>query len=202
MFVVGITGGIGSGKSAVTAKLEQLGIDIIDADIVAREVVEPGTNALKDIQSYFGDRVLSSDGALDRAALREIVFSEPEKRKWLEALLHPIIRNETIKQLNNTSSPYAVLASPLLLETDQHELTQHIVLIDVSVETQIERTIARDNNNRKQVEAIIAAQMSRTEKQRKSDIIVTNDEDLSALYNKVSVLHETLKRLALQEIKS
>lgn len=202
MFVVGITGGIGSGKSAVTAKLEQLGIDIIDTDIVAREVVEPGTKALKDIQSYFGDRVLSSDGALDRAALREIVFSEPEKRKWLEALLHPIIRNETIKQLNNTSSPYAVLASPLLLETDQHELTQHIVLIDVSVETQIERTIARDNNNRKQVEAIIAAQMSRTEKQRKSDIIVTNDEDLSALYNKVSVLHETLKRLALQEIKS
>jgi len=202
MFVVGITGGIGSGKSAVTAKLEQLGIDIIDADIVAREVVEPGTKALKDIQSYFGDRVLSSDGALDRAALREIVFSEPEKRKWLEALLHPIIRNETIKQLNNASSPYAVLASPLLLETDQHELTQHIVLIDVSVETQIERTIARDNNNRKQVEAIIAAQMSRTEKQRKSDIIITNDEDLSALYNKVSVLHETLKRLALQEIKS
>ena len=202
MFVVGITGGIGSGKSAVTAKLEQLGIDIIDADIVAREVVEPGTKALKNIQSYFGDRVLSSDGALDRAALREIVFSEPEKRKWLEALLHPIIRNETIKQLNNASSPYAVLASPLLLETDQHELTQHIVLIDVSVETQIERTIARDNNNRKQVEAIIAAQMSRTEKQRKSDIIITNDEDLSALYNKVSVLHETLKRLALQEIKS
>ncbi len=202
MFVVGITGGIGSGKSAVTAKLEQLGIDIIDTDIVAREVVEPGTKALKDIQSYFGDRVLSSDGALDRAALREIVFSEPEKRKWLEALLHPIIRNETIKQLNNASSPYAVLASPLLLETDQHELTQHIVLIDVSVETQIERTIARDNNNRKQVEAIIAAQMSRTEKQRKSDIIITNDEDLSALYNKVSVLHETLKRLALQEIKS
>jgi len=202
MFVVGITGGIGSGKSAVTAKLEQLGIDIIDADIVAREVVEPGTKALKDIQSYFGDRVLSSDGALDRAALREIVFSEPEKRKWLEALLHPIIRNETIKQLNNASSPYAVLASPLLLETDQHELTQHIVLIDVSVEAQIERTIARDNNNRKQVEAIIAAQMSRTEKQRKSDIIITNDEDLSALYNKVSVLHETLKRLALQEIKS
>lgn len=202
MFVVGITGGIGSGKSAVTEKLEQLGIDIIDADIVAREVVEPGTRALKDIQSYFGDRILSSDGALNRTALREIVFSQPEKRKWLEALLHPIIRNETIKQLNNASSPYAVLASPLLLETDQHELTQRIVLIDVSVETQIERTIARDNNNRKQVEAIIAAQMSRTEKQRKSDIIITNDEDLSALYNKVSVLHETLKRLALQETKS
>ncbi len=202
MFVVGITGGIGSGKSAVTAKLEQLGIDIIDADIVAREVVEPGTKALKDIQSYFGDRILSSDGALDRTALREIVFSEPEKRKWLEELLHPIIRNETIKQLNNASSPYAVLASPLLLETDQHELTQRIVLIDASVETQIERTIARDNNNRKQVEAIIAAQMSRTEKQRKSDIIITNDEDLSALYNKVSVLHETLKRLALQETES
>ena len=202
MFVVGITGGIGSGKSAVTAKLEQLGIDIIDADIVAREVVEPGTRALKDIQSYFGDRILSPDGALNRTALREIVFSQPEKRKWLEALLHPIIRNETIKQLNNASSPYAVLASPLLLETDQHELTQRIVLIDVSVETQIERTIARDNNNRKQVEAIIAAQMSRTEKQKKSDIIITNDEDLSALYNKVSVLHETLIRLALQETES
>lgn len=199
MFVVGITGGIGSGKSALTAQLQQFGIHVVDADIVAREVVQPGTPALHKINSHFGDDILNSNGELDRASLRQRIFSKPEERKWLETMLHPIIRAETIKQLGQASSPYTILASPLLLETDQHELTQHIVLIDVPVELQINRTMARDNNSEEQVRAIIAAQMSREEKQQRADTIIKNDADLQALYNQAADLHKTLQRLAQQE---
>lgn len=199
MFVVGITGGIGSGKSALTTQLQQFGIHVVDADIVAREVVQPGTPALRKISSHFGSDILNRDGELDRASLRQRVFSHPEDRQWLETLLHPIIRAETIKQLKQASSPYTILASPLLLETDQHELTQHIVLVDVPIELQINRTMARDNNNEEQVRAIIAAQMSREEKQQRANTIINNDADLQALYNQAADLHKTLQRLAQQE---
>ena len=156
MLIVGITGGIGSGKSAVTQQLESLGITVIDADIVAREVVEPGETALQSISSHFGE--------LNRAELRALVFEKPEERKWLENLLHPLIRKRIVAQLNASNSSYTVLVSPLLLETDQHSLTDHIVVVDLPKELQIKRTMSRDNNNEKQVEAIINAQMQREEK--------------------------------------
>ena len=192
MFIVGITGGIGSGKSAVTELLEQQGINVVDADIVAREVVEPGTPALKEIELHFGASVINQLGGLNRQKLRAIVFDNLQERKWLEALLHPLIREEILLQLSQSNSPYTVLASPLLLETDQHELVDKIVVVDVTEQVQIQRTMQRDNNSSDQVKAIIAAQKSRQERIQSAHYIINNDADLKTLQEKVLNLHQQL----------
>jgi len=198
MFIVGITGGIGSGKSAVTRQLEQFGINVIDADIVAREVVAPGEEALQKIAQHFGSQILTNSGELNRAELRVKIFSDPKERKWLEQLLHPVIRARIIQQLENTQSSYAVLASPLLLETDQHQLTDHIVVVDVPEAIQIERTISRDKNNAEQVKSIIQTQMPRDQKIVKADTIIDNSADLATLKKEVAALHSKLLTLAKQ----
>ncbi|MCP4598128.1 dephospho-CoA kinase [Neptuniibacter sp.] len=198
MFVVGVTGGIGSGKSAATDILSQLGVTVVDADIVAREVVEPGEPALQAIKEYFGSEVIATNGSLDRAALRKLVFSNNDNREWLEKLLHPIIRKSIIEQLNRSNGDYAVLASPLLLETDQYQLVDHVVVIDVPVEIQLQRTMSRDNNNEEQVKAIINAQMARQERLDKADSVISNDSDLAHLDTEISTLHEQLIQLAKQ----
>jgi dephospho-CoA kinase len=198
MFIVGITGGIGSGKSAVTRQLEQFGINVIDADIVAREVVAPGEEALQKIAQHFGSQILTNSGELNRAELRVKIFSDPKERKWLEQLLHPVIRARIIQQLENTQSSYAVLASPLLLETDQHQLTDHIVVVDVPEAIQIERTISRDKNNAEQVKSIIQTQMPRDQKIVNADTIIDNSADLATLKKEVAALHSKLLTLAKQ----
>jgi dephospho-CoA kinase len=198
MFIVGITGGIGSGKSAVTRQLEQFGINVIDADIVARDVVAPGEEALQKIAQHFGSQILTNSGELNRAELRVKIFSDPKERKWLEQLLHPVIRARIIQQLENTQSSYAVLASPLLLETDQHQLTDHIVVVDVPEAIQIERTISRDKNNAEQVKSIIQTQMPRDQKIVKADTIIDNSADLATLKKEVAALHSKLLTLAKQ----
>lgn len=210
MAIVGLTGGIGSGKSTVARLFGELGVHWVDADDVAREVVEPGTPALARIAEHFGEGILTSEGALDRGRLRGIVFEQPEERAWLEGLLHPVIREELVRQLehplSNTpdrphpspargegyrySLPYVVLVSPLLLETDQHELVDRIVVIDVPVDVQIERTIARDTNSREQVERIIAAQMSREQRVERADAIIDNNRPLDEVERQVRELHE------------
>ncbi|MGH1461360.1 MAG: dephospho-CoA kinase [Neptuniibacter sp.] len=192
MFVVGITGGIGSGKTAVTSTLEQFGIEVVDADIVARQVVEPGSYALTEITKHFGPELLNNDGTLDRQQLRSIVFKSDTERKWLESLLHPAIRTIIKKQLNEAKSKYCILASPLLLESDQHLLTDYIVVIDLDEELQIQRTTTRDNNSEEQIRSIIAAQMSREKRIQKADYVITNDSDLKELKSKVKKLHQTL----------
>ena len=192
--VVGLTGGIGSGKSTVARLFGDLGVHWVDADDVAREVVEPGTPALERISEHFGKTILTSEGALDRAQLRGIVFEKPEERVWLESLLHPIIREELIRQLNpeNYQLPYVLLVSPLLLETDQHELVDRIIVIDVPEETQIERTMARDTNSREQVERIIGAQMSREDRLARADEVIDNNRPLDEVTRQVRELHERL----------
>ena len=194
MAVIGLTGGIGSGKSTVARLFGDLGVHWVDADDVAREVVEPGTPALARIAEHFGDEILTSDGALDRAQLRGIVFQEPEERIWLESLLHPIIREELIRQLNpeNYPLPYVLLVSPLLLETDQHELVDRIIVIDVPKDVQLERTMARDTNSREQVERIIAAQMSREDRLARANDVIDNDRPLDDVTRQVRELHERL----------
>lgn len=194
MAVIGLTGGIGSGKSTVARLFGELGVHWVDADDVAREVVEPGTPALAEIAKHFGEEILTSDGALDRAQLRAIVFQEPEERVWLESLLHPIIREELIRQLNpeNYQLPYVLLVSPLLLETDQHELVDRIIVIDVPKDVQLERTMARDTNSREQVERIIAAQMSREDRLARADEVIDNDRPLDDVTRQVRELHERL----------
>ena len=189
MLIIGITGGIGSGKTAVSDRFMNLGITVVDADIVAREVVEPGTPGLSAIQQHFGDSILNTDGTLDRASLRNLVFSSPAERKWLEGLLHPIIRESIVSQLNSAQSAYAILASPLLLETDQHQLCNEIVVVDVPEALQIERSCSRDNNSAEQIRKIIAAQMSRHERLDKASHIIDNSGPQTALDSQVDHLH-------------
>jgi len=194
MAVIGLTGGIGSGKSTVARLFGDMGVHWVDADDVAREVVEPGTPALVRIAEHFGEGILTSEGALDRGQLRGIVFEEPEERVWLESLLHPIIREELIRQLNpeNYQLPYVLLVSPLLLETDQHELVDRIIVIDVPKAVQLERTMARDTNSREQVERIITAQIPREDRLARADEVIDNDRPLEDVTRQVRELHERL----------
>ena len=188
-FILGITGGIGSGKSAATQWFESQGITIVDADIVAREVVEPGQLALKSIQDAFGDWVLLEDGNLDRRALREHIFQFPEARQDLEKITHPAIRQSIIQQLQQAESPYVILVSPLLFETNQHELVQHTLLVDADEQTQLQRASQRDGQSEEQIRKIIAAQMPRTQKQQLADDIVINDGLLEHLHQQLKPLH-------------
>ncbi len=193
MVVLGLTGGIGSGKSTVARQFGNLGVHWVDADDVAREVVEPGTPALAAIADHFGADILLGDGALDRAKLRQIVFEQPDERIWLESLLHPIIREELTRQLHpqNYALPYVLLVSPLLLETDQHQLVKQILVVDVPVEVQIERTMGRDTNSREQVERIIAAQIPREQRLARADAVIDNNQSLNTVAAEVRALHES-----------
>lgn len=195
-FRVGITGGIGSGKSAVTERLILRGVDIVDADIVAREVVQAGSPALAKIAQHYGEAILQEDGNLNRAALREIVFSKPGEREWLEALTHPLIGESIATQLAHTTSPYAVLSSPLLLEGSQREFVEHIVVVDVPESVQIVRTTARDNNSEALVRSIMAAQMTREDRLAAADTVIDNSGSLDDLDPQVELLHEKLMTLA------
>lgn len=198
-FVVGLTGGIGSGKSAASAWFESQCIVVVDADIVAREIVQKGQPALKDIHQAFGDWVLQADGELNRRALREHIFKAPEARKVLEQITHPAIRSAIIQQLAQADSPYAILVSPLLFETNQHELTQRTLLIDASEELQILRASQRDGQNEEQIKKIIAAQMPRLRKQQIADDIVLNDGHLDHLYQHLQPMHEKYLAMALKK---
>ncbi len=192
MFVVGITGGIGSGKSAVTDYLETRGITVVDADKVARVVVEPGTPALNAIAEHFGTDILLTDGGLDRAALRKIVFDNPDERKVLEGITHPRIRDEIARQLSEASSPYVVLSSPLLLESGQNTFANYVVVVDVPEEVQLQRTMARDDNSEVLVKQIMAAQLDRQTRLSRADTSILNDASLETLYERVEKLHDDL----------
>jgi len=196
-FIVGITGGIGSGKSAVTALLENYGITIVDADLVARIIVQPGTPALAAIASHFdegavGEKILLADGTLNRAALRSRVFSNEGERRWLEQLTHPLIGEEILRQLQSSRSPYTALSSPLLLETQQKELADCLIVVDVPEEIQLRRTVQRDNNDEAQIKRIMAAQMSRDERLAMADIVIDNSNSLVDLELEVNQLHQKL----------
>jgi len=197
-FVLGLTGGIGSGKSAASQWFEAQGIAVVDADIVAREVVDIGQPTLQQIQQAFGDWVLLEDGSLNRRVLREHIFQSPEARKMLENITHPAIRTSIIQQLHAAQSPYAILVSPLLFETNQHELTQHTLLIDAAIELQIQRASQRDGQNVEQIQKIIAAQMPREQKCAMADDIVLNDGELEHLYAHLTPLHEKYLKMAAQ----
>lgn len=192
MLRVGVTGGIGSGKTALTDWLSEQGIVIVDADRVAREVVQPGTPALKAIIDAFGEQYLTQDGNLDRAAMRQLVFGDEEKRLLLESITHPQIREALLDQLQRADSAYVVLSSPLLLESGQSEMVDVSVVVDVPEEMQIQRTMARDANDKALVEKIMAAQMRRQKRLQLADIVVDNSGDLSALHDRAALLHETL----------
>lgn len=194
--ILGLTGGIGSGKSAASQWFEAQGICVVDADIVAREIVEKGQPALTQIQLAFGPWVLLDNGELDRKALRDHIFKVPAARQQLEAITHPAIRHSIIEQLAQADSPYSILVSPLLFETNQYRLTQRTLLIDASVELQIQRASQRDGQSIEQIEKIIQIQMSRDKKLALADDVVINDGHLEHLYAQLEPLHQSYLKLS------
>lgn len=188
--VVGVTGGIGSGKSAVTRCFEERGITVVDADLVARVIVEPGKPALAAIAAHFGPGILQADGSLDRPALRRRVFAAEEERLWLERLTHPLIGEEILNRIATSPSPYTILSSPLLLESSQHTLVDCVVVVDAPEALQLQRTMQRDGNDEAQVKRIMAAQMARSERLERADIVIDNSRSLSELEQTVEELHK------------
>ena len=196
MLIIGLTGGIGSGKTAASDHFQQLGITIVDADVASRTVVEPGKPALQKIAERFGPEMILEDGGLNRALMRTRVFATEEDRLWLESLLHPLIAEEITQGLQNSSSPYSILVSPLLIETTQATMVARILVIDVPVDLQVKRTMNRDNNSEEQVRAIVAAQSDREHRLTKADDVIVNDQDLSHLHQQVEQLHKSYLKLA------
>ena len=187
--IIGLTGGIGSGKTAASDAFKSLGIDIIDADMSSRRVVERGQPTLEDIQDHFGSDILDSENNLDRAKLREIIFKDPKERVWLEELLHPKIAQHIKDQLESSKSPYCVLVSPLLLETEQKSFCSSVLVVDVPEESQISRTSKRDGVSEEQVKSIIATQINREQRLKQADEIIINDGSIEELKEKILVLH-------------
>lgn len=189
-WILGLTGGIGSGKSAVAQHFIDLGIHLVDADHAARWVVEPGRPALTKIVERFGPQVLQADGGLNRTALRQLVFQDEAQRRWLEGLLHPLIFQEIAQYLARAESPYAVLVSPLLVESGQHQMTQRVLVVDAPEHLQLQRSMARDNSSEEQIRAILKAQTSREERLRHAHDVLINDKDLIWLQHEVERLHQ------------
>ncbi|MEZ3186787.1 dephospho-CoA kinase [Pseudomonas sp. LM13] len=188
-WILGLTGGIGSGKSAVAEHFANLGVHTVDADQAARWVVEPGRTALLQIAQHFGDGVLLPTGELNRAALRERIFADPAERQWLERLLHPLIRSEIADHLARADSPYAIMVSPLLIESGQYRTVDRVLVVDVPEMLQVARTVARDQASEGQVRAILKVQAAREERLRHADDVLVNDRDLSWLRSEVERLH-------------
>lgn len=200
MYVVAITGGIGSGKTTVANQFAALGIEVVDADLIAREVVEPGTPALTAIAGHFGPGILDEQGRLDRRALRERIFSDPAAKSWLNALLHPIIRSEMLRQCAAANSPYCLLVVPLLVENRLTELADRVLVIDVDEATQIERTCRRDGVSREQAQAILASQASRSKRLTMADDVLDNQSGTTeTIRERILALHETYLAFASQQ---
>lgn len=173
-FIVGLTGGISCGKTTVAEQFERLGVDLVDADVIAREVVQPGSECLNAIVAQFGEGILLADGNLNREQLRALIFSDPDKKQWLDNLMHPAIRTEIEKQLKAATSDYCMLVAPLLFENKLERYCNLILVADVPEHIQIQRTCARDGVSVEQVESIIKSQVSRTERLNKADHIIDN----------------------------
>ena len=188
--IIGLTGGIGSGKTAVSDAFQDLGITIVDADLASRIVVQKGKPSLKKIAEHFGNDILNENTELDRAKLREIIFNSDEEKNWLESLLHPAIANQIQDELKASRSPYTILVSPLLLETNQKEYCNKVLVVDVPVELQVERTLKRDQVSEGQVKSIIKAQISRKNRLEFADEVIINDGSLEELHSTVMKFHQ------------
>lgn len=195
-FVVGLTGGIGSGKSTAAKYFEKLGAKVINADVVARDSVSLGSQALLKIRQHFGEKIVDKKGKLDRSKLREIIFDNTSEKLWLENLLHPIIREKIILDINNASGSYVLLESPLLFETNQYKLVNVVLLIDVPEELQIIRASQRDKSTSNAIKKIIKTQMPRSEKIELSTYIADNTKSVDDLKKQVEYYHKKFSELA------
>lgn len=196
-YLVGLTGGIGSGKSAAAAMFAELGAAVVDTDVIAHALTAPSGAAIESIRSAFGDTMIAADGSLDRAAMRQLAFSDKAAKQRLEAILHPLIRDEVEVRCRRSTAPYIVLVVPLLAETGFYRgRLDRTLVIDCSEQTQVARTMARSGLTAEQVHAIMAAQASRDERRALADDVIGNDEDISALRREVLRAHEHYLRLS------
>lgn len=195
-FVVGVTGGIGAGKSAVTDIFASYDIVVVDADIVAREVVEPGTQTLTELTEAFGLGILLHDGSLNRAKLRELVFTDDRAKQKLNKIIHPAIRQALLVQLQQADSPYVILSAPLLLENNLDKYVDTLVVVDVPEEVQLNRASQRDTVGKEQIAAIMKSQCSRQQRLDKANYLIDNSGDISLLPAQIEALHQSLLSLA------
>lgn len=195
-FIVGLTGGIASGKSTIAEYFAGLGVPVVDTDVIAREVVMPGSAALAKIRDEFGPAVIDKSGALDRGAMRSLVFEDPDRRHRLESILHPVIRTEAFRQAQAAAGPYVIIVVPLLFESPMKDGMDRILVVDCSVDTQLERLRARDGESEERARRIIATQASRDERLSIADDVIENDGDKQASRNAVRQLHDAYLQLA------
>ena len=188
-FIVGLTGGIGSGKSTVASHFGGLGITIVDADAVARDAVAPGTAAFAAIQGHFGETIIQRSGELDRQQLRELVFNDAAKKQWLNDLLHPLIRRDMLIQAQQAQSPYCIIEIPLLVENNLQHLVQRVLVVDCPEALQVKRAVARDQSSTQQIQQIMASQSSRATRLASADDVIDNSHPKSSLIEQVTVLH-------------
>ncbi|MGF7453720.1 dephospho-CoA kinase [Pasteurella bettyae] len=202
-YVVGLTGGIGSGKSTIADLFVELGVVVVDADIIARQVVEKGTVLLAQIVEHFGEQILTDTQTLNRSLLREIIFNQPEEKTWLNELLHPAIRNEMLRQISHQQAPYVLFVVPLLIENNLTSMCDRILIVDVMPETQLIRASKRDQNKRELIQHIMDSQVSRAERLAVADDVINNDGELSEtldqIKQKVLELHYQYLQLAKQK---
>ena len=189
-FVVGLTGGIGSGKSAAADEFQRLGATVVDTDVIARELTEPGGAAMPHIKSLFGEAFVAASGAMDRKAMRDHVFGNPAAKRALEELLHPMIRAESERRIAHASGPYVVYVVPLLVESKEpRRRADRILVVDAPEEAQLARVRSRSGLSEAEVRAIMASQASRAERLAAADDVIENGGSLEALRAQVAVLH-------------
>ena len=196
MFTVGLTGGIGSGKTTIARFFLDHNIEVINADQVARKVVEPGTAALLRIKKRFGSEILINEETLNRPLLREKIFKDSNQRIWLESLLHPLIEEKITQLIESAVSQYVILESPLLLETKQHKLVNRILVVDVSPEIQLERAISRDGGSEATIKAIMNSQISRNDRISLADDIINNEQNFQSVQSRLIKFHQNYLNLA------
>ena len=196
MLIIGLTGGIGSGKSTVTKCFDSLGVPVIDADIITRKLVKPGKDALKEIETHFGPDIIQTDGQLNRDWLRARIFENPDERKILEGILHPRAKKYAKEIISKLETPYCILCAPLLIEIGWVDMVQRVLVIDVPRELQIKRTMKRDGIPKSQVETIINAQIDRDSRLAAADDLLTNTGGKASLLEQVKTLHKQYLELA------
>ena len=192
MLRIGLTGGIGSGKTTVSNRFSALGVPVIDTDIIARELVDHDPEILQSIVRTFGNQVLQADGSLNRQKLAEIVFSDQDNRRRLEAILHPQIRRVALQradELETSGSPYTIIVVPLLFETDFHQLVDRSVVVTADVERRCQRVSDRDHRPMDEIRAIMSQQLDDESRRQRADDIIENDSDLDSLEDRVQELH-------------
>ena len=189
-FIVGLTGGIGSGKTTVANEFANFGVELVDADVVAREVVEPGSDCLQQISQRFGEQILLADGQLDRSQLREIIFAEPAQKQWLNQLMHPAIRQLMLAQLQQAQSAYVLLIAPLLFENNLQRYTNTTLVVDINEQLQCQRTSQRDRVSQQQVQQIIASQLPRQQRLSQADFVLNNEQPWPEVQQQIALLHK------------